>query len=341
MKWAAPLFAVLGILACLSCQTFSYYGQMLSGHLEVMTKAEPISEVLADPTTPPDTAKALRTVGKVREFAAAELGLPSGRAYTRYTDLKREHVVWVLNASNEFSVEPKTWFYPVVGRLSYRGYYDEQKAEAAADRLRAEGFETYVAGINAYSTLGWFADPVLNTFIDYHELLLAELIIHELVHRRYYRRGATAFNEALAMAVAEEGVRRWLRTRKEPKLLAAYERYLKRRNDLYDDILTTRDELAALYAQPLPEDEMRARKTVRLLELQREFLHWQARWKTSALEDWTTEPLTNAHLNAANTYYRHIPFFQKLLEDCDGDLEQFFDRVKSAELPQDSPQQPR
>jgi predicted aminopeptidase len=159
------LWIVLSLAGCSSQSTVGYYWQSVTGHLAVMNAAKPISEWLDDANTPETLKEKLKLVTQIREFASKQLALPDNKSYTKYADLKRPSVVWNVFATEELSIKLKTWCFPVAGCVSYKGFYAEADAQAYAAALRQEGLEAYVAGIPAYSTLGWFDDPVLNTFI--------------------------------------------------------------------------------------------------------------------------------------------------------------------------------
>ncbi|NNM30856.1 MAG: aminopeptidase, partial [Akkermansiaceae bacterium] len=219
----------LALLVLDGCETVQFYTQAAGGQAEILSRQKPIRTALQDGRTPPVVRERLALTAALRRFAREELALVPSVTYTTYADLGREHVVFVVFAAPEFSIEPKSWWYPVVGHQDYRGFFAEDDARRAARALRKDGYDVYVGGVDAYSTLGWFRDPVLNTFADYPELEYVELIFHELTHHKLYIKGHTDFNEAFATAVAREGVRRWLRARNEPGRLAAYERTLRRR----------------------------------------------------------------------------------------------------------------
>jgi predicted aminopeptidase len=325
------LAVLAGVFSC--CNTVSFYRQAIGGQWEILRKSRPNPEVMADPATKTSVKKKLAQVEEIRRFADAELSLPGGESYGRYADLGREHVTWVLYAAPEFSLEPKTWWYPTLGKLDYRGFFNPQETERLAAELRTEGLDVYTGGVDAYSTLGWFHDPVLNTFVDSADVDLAELIFHELAHRKYFRNGATAFNEALANVVAEEGVKRWLAFHGRKADLRRFEQRLIRRRQFYDQIDATRRDLAKLYASDRAAEEMRAEKKRLFRELQEDFRELRRRWGGRGLEGWLTADLTNAHLVSVATYHHHMPDFQRILEESGGDLDEFFRRVKSFKLP--------
>ena len=322
---------VLPLLLLSGCETIGFYSQGVAGQAEILWKSRPNSKLLASDHTSEALKSRLALAGELCDFASQELALPGHAAYHRYADLGRDHVVYVMHAAREFSLEPKTWRYPIVGEMDYRGYFRKTDAEGYAEMLRTEGYEIHLGGVDAYSTLGFFHDPLLNTFITYPEISFAETIFHELTHRRFFRRDDTEFNESLANMVAEEGVRRWLTSKGRTADLADYEKRLVKRRDFHAEIEFTREELTRLYASGMPEPEMRERKHRILTELKSRARDLQRRWGTKQLEEWLRLDLTNAHLLALITYNSRIPEFQNLLNESGGDFETFFDEVE--ELP--------
>lgn len=338
MTFARPLFRCFALLALPwllgSCQTLSFYGQAIGGQAEILRKSKPIPPMLADPATDPALRRQLASVQAIRAFAGDHLTLPGDESYGRYADLGREHVTWVLYAAPEFSLEPKKWWYPTLGRLDYRGFFREKDTEELAAKLRAEGLDVQTGGVDAYSTLGWFHDPVLNTFVHAADIDLAELIFHELTHRRLFRNGDTMFNESLANAVAEEGVRRWLKHEGRQADLKKYEARLVRRAEFYDRIDFTREELEKLYASGVAPEEMRKKKAALFGDLRDRFRELRRKWGGRGLEGWLTRDINNADLVSLATYQEQVPAFHRLLEECGGDLELFFKRAKHLKLPE-------
>ncbi len=326
----SALLAVLPLLP--SCRTFEFYGQAIGGQWEILHKARPNKQVIADPATSPALRRQLTAVEGMRQFASEHLALPGDESYDRYTDLGREHVVWVIYAAPEFSLEPKTWFYPAVGNLNYRGYFREKDANELAARLRGEGYDVCVGGVDAYSTLGWFHDPVLNTFAGYPDIDLAETIFHELTHRKVFHRNDTVFNESLANTVAEEGVRRWLRAEGRLAELRKYETRLVRRRQFYQEIDRTRGKLKSLYASGRPVAEMRREKAAILAKLRDDFRELRRRWGGHGLEYWLEEDINNGHIVSLDLYYQQMPVFRKLLADCGGDLDLFYKKADGLQL---------
>ena len=334
---ARPMFRFFILLALpwvlASCQTMSFYGQAIGGQMEILRKSEPIGPILADPATDPALRRQLAAVQRIRGFASDHLKLPGDESYGRYADLGRDYVTWVLYAAPEFSLEPKQWWYPTLGRLDYRGFFREEDTEVLAAKLRAEGLDVQTGGVEAYSTLGWFHDPVLNTFVHAAEIDLAELIFHELTHRKLFRNGDTMFNESLANAVAEEGVRRWLKHEGRHADLEKYEARLVRRAEFYDRVDHTRAELGKLYESGAAPEEMRKRKAALFGDLRDRFRELRRKWGGRGLEGWLTRDINNADLVSLATYQEQVPAFHRLLEECGGDLELFFKRAKHFKLP--------
>ena len=327
------LFLTALLLLLPSCRTVEFYSQAVGGQIEILRKSRPIPPMLEDPGTAPGLRRQLAAVQGIRSFASERLTLPGDESYGTYADLGRDHVTWVLYAAPEFSLEPKSWWYPTLGHLDYRGFFHENDARRAAAALRSQGYDVTVGGVDAYSTLGWFHDPVLNCFANYPDIDLAELIFHELTHRRLFRGGDTAFNEALATTFAEEGVKRWLRDQNRGPDLRRYERLLAKRAEFYQEIETARSRLEKLYAGDAPRAEKLRAKAAILGDLQSRFRDLRRRWGGRGLESWLDCDLNNAHLVSVITYQKHGAVFRRLLDDCGGDPDEFFRRAAGLEFP--------
>lgn len=311
------------------CASLSYYGQAVTGHLDVMQRRQPIEPLLADPETPAALRAKLEQALAIKEFASQSLGLPDNGSYRSYADLQRPYVVWNVIATPELSLTPRQWCFPFAGCLQYRGYYDEADARAFARRLAARGDDTYVGGVSAYSTLGWFDDPVLNTMLHWNEAQLAQVLFHELAHQQVFIKGDTEFNEAFAETVGIVGTRRWLEAQGNPAALEAYETRLERKNRLLEMIFATRRELAGIYDSNLNDDVKRERKLALLAGLEQRYRELRDNgWQHFADYDlWFKGGLNNAKLAAVATYWQLVPAFMQLLETVDHDLERFYERV--------------
>ena len=253
------LICLLMVVTLSGCETLHYYGQAVSGQMKILTGRKSIDRLLSAPETPQTLKTRLRLVLDIREFAKEALHLPVGNHYLSYIDLKRPYAVWNVFAAPEFSLEPKTWSYPVIGRAAYRGYFSKQTAIRYADGLKKKQFDVYVAGIAAYSTLGWFDDPVLNTVIHRTNTGLAALLFHELAHQVLYIKDDTAFNESFATAVEQEGLRRWMHATHN-QTNQDYLRQRHRREQFIQLITRFRSRLEELYSQPLLSKDKRPLK---------------------------------------------------------------------------------
>ncbi len=278
-------------------------------------------------------AEQLRKSQQMREFAVSELSLPDNGSYKTYVPLKRAYPVWTVVAAEEFSVQAKQWCYPVIGCANYRGYFALHDAQKFASELQAQGLDTAVQGAAAYSTLGWFRDPLLPTMIAYGEGELAELLFHELAHQALYVKNHSNFNEAMATVVGEYGATLWLE-RHNPQLLAAY---LKRRQayrEFVSILLASRDELQSLYASSADTTELRMNKQALLAALERRYsAHKQQHWGGEPLFDkWFGVPVNNARLSSIATYYAEVPRFESLLRACSYDVGAFLARLKSQRI---------
>jgi len=318
------------------CQTVSYYRQAVAGESQILFHRQSISHLIADPKTPAPLKAKFQTILQIRQFAAQQLHLPAGRCYLKYTDLHRPCVVWNVNIAPPLSLDPMTWWFPVVGRASYRGYFHEPPARRYADAFAKKGWDVYVDGVQTYSTLGWFDDPVLNTFINEPDSSLAEIIFHELAHRRLFVPGDTDFNEAFATAVASEGVCRWLLASSLPQALDPYRAAQAKDRQFVDLIMDTRRLLQALYdTTNLPDTVKLSRKQDIIAQLRARHSGLKASWGgQSPYDGWFAEPINNAKLNTVSAYYDLVPAFDALLRANGGDLERFYHAVAQlAKLP--------
>ncbi len=340
-KWLLAPALLLALLAMSGCQTLTYYGQAIKGQYHVVSQEQKITKLLANPQTPAPLKARLELIEDLRAFAAKDLQLPVDAQYQKYADIHRPFVVWNVEAAPEFSLEAKTWWYPFVGRLDYHGYFAKQAAEKYAASLRKKGYDVYVGGVTAYSTLGWFKDPVLNTFLFDPEPDLAETIFHELGHQRVFAKGDTDFNEAFATTVGEEGARRWLRAKGDPAALKAYLAELRRTAQFARLIANTREQLETLYGdertesgkikatkqkQAVPREELRQQKQAVFDRLRQSYEELKAQWGGNTDYDaWFAGPLNNAQLNSVATYYDLVPGFKQLLALNGGDLGKFYE----------------
>lgn len=316
------------VILTLGCSNLGYYAQSVSGGYEVLSKREPIADVLDDPSVPQTIKNKLQVVLEIRDFASQELQLPDNDSYRTYVDLERPYVVWNVFAAPEFSMEMKEWCFMFVGCVRYRGYFDEQDAQQYASELKQEGLDVYVTGVAAYSTIGWFDDPVLNTIIKRDEIRLAGLIFHELSHQEVFVKGDTAFNEGFSVTVELEGVRRWLKHKESPELMQKYQRRKARHKQFVALVNNTRDQLEALYNSSDEPGTMRDKKAAIIEGMKQQYQQLRASWDGFAGYDrWFSKPINNAQIAAVTTYRDYVPAFQALLAKHNHDMRAFYDAV--------------
>ncbi len=328
--------AVVLIAVALS-QSACYYAQAARGQYDVLRRSEPIEEVLAADSTPDELARQLALVQEARQFAVDELLLPDNDSYRSYADLERNYVVWNVFAAPEFSLQARTWCFPVAGCVAYRGYFEEQDAQRKATQLSEDGFDVAVGGVPAYSTLGRFDDPVLNTMLRWQDTDLVATIFHELAHQLLYIKDDTAFNESFATAVADIGLERWLLRKGESHEFEAYQERRRVREELVEIIRDASSELEMLYDSAVDEVTMRTEKDVRLRRLADDL---QAKLAASGMgtPGWLSGPLNNARLASIGLYELDLGRFRALYEECARELECFYDRASSLRLSQSSSQ---
>jgi predicted aminopeptidase len=331
VRLRACVAGVVAVAASIAgCSSLGYYTQAARGQLQLLANREPIEDVIAQPGTSESLKKTLQLVLQIRDYASAQLALPDNGSYRSYVDIERPYVVWNLFAAPEFSIEPKRWCFPFVGCLSYKGYFDEAKARAAGSKLEGDGYDVFVGGIAAYSTLGHFDDPFLSSMLRLDEAVTAGIVFHELAHQRIYVRNDTELNEAFASLVEDEGVRRWLGEHRGPEALAAWTVRRERERAFAAIVGDTRTRLGALYASSLPEEEMRTRKAAELDALRARYAELKAAWGGYAGYDpWFDAGINNARIASVATYQRLVPALRVMLADAGDDLPRFYAGVEA------------
>jgi predicted aminopeptidase len=330
LRWGRiVLMAMFGAVVS-GCSSVGYYIQAVNGEWGVLSAARPIDAWLDDPNVSEALKERLRLARRMREFATRELAEPDNESYTRYADLKRAAVVWNVFATPELSTRLKSWCYLFFGCAAYRGYFDRGEAERLAAALAEQGYDASVSPVQAFSTLGWFSDPLLNTFINLPAPELARLIFHELAHQVLYVRDDTVFNESFATAVEREGVRRWLQAYGSEALQVEWVQIEQRRAQFLELLMQTRAALDQVYAGASSDQDKRERKRALFAEL-------QSRYRTLRDDAWGgykgydrffAQPLNNAHLAAIGAYFDRVPAFEALLRVNRSDMAAFFREAK-------------
>lgn len=310
----AIILAVVAALAWNHRETVGYLAQAATGQASLLLRARSIDRLIADPSTDPALRARLEKVREIRRFAVHALDLPDNGNFRTYVDVGAPFVIWNVVATPELSLQPLQWCYPIAGCVSYRGYYREADARAYADRLRAQGYAVQVDGVTAFSTLGWLPDPLLSTVLDYSDTHLARLIFHELAHSRLWVKDDTRFNEAFAVAVEEEGVRRWLEHTADPMRRANYELYSRRKRDFLSLLDSYQQKLAQNFSSSNSAHEKRREKAELMRALGRDFKRLRLAWGGfNGYDEWFRDTVDNAELVSFSTYHSLVPGFRELV----------------------------
>ncbi|MEO9077879.1 MAG: aminopeptidase [Rhodanobacter sp.] len=315
------------LLLC-GCSSLRYYAQAARGQGELVMHRRDVGKLLRDPTTEPRLADRLRLAEQARRFASSELGLPDNRSYTSYVALDRPFVVWNVFATARYSVQAVPQCFPIAGCVAYRGWFSEAAASADAERLMVHGDDVWIGGVPAYSTLGWFADPILSSMLGWDDEELASTIFHELAHQLIYVKGDTAFNESFATFVQGEGLRQWRASRGLP---AAENDHGQAMDDGFTRlVLDLRKRLKDLYASGLTDEAMAVGKRREIADFRTRYGQWrQQHWPGEHRYDaWVAKPINNARLLPFGLYDQWTPAFAALFRHAGQSWPAFYDEVR-------------
>ncbi len=321
------LLALTAATLLAGCSSVSYYGQLAQGQWQLLQAREPVEKIVADPTRDAGLREHLARSQLARAFASEHLHLPENKSYRLYANLGRPYVVWNVFATDEFSLEPVTHCFPIAGCVAYRGYYSPGGARGEAALQRQAGKDVYLSGVEAYSTLGWFNDPILSSMMGWGDERLATLIFHELAHQRFYVKDDTEFNESYASFVEQEGTRQWRAARGLPPESVSQS---ARRDQFTRLVLDTRERLKGLYRQPLSAEVMRARKAEAFERMRRDYRALRdEQWAGDKRFDaWINSPMNNAKLLPFGLYDQWVPAFEALFRQVNGDWQAFYHAVE-------------
>ena len=330
MKHLSPLIITCLVLLMLTaCSNLGYYSQSVSGHLSIMSASRPIVEILDDPEVSDILKQKLARALEFRSFASEVLLLPDNDSYLSYADTKRSAAVWNVVAAPDDSLTPKQWCFAFVGCLPYRGYYDQAEAESYAEELSTRNLDVLTYGVPAYSTLGWFDDPLLNTLLDLPDWALAGIMFHELAHQQVYVEDDTIFNEAFAQMVEEEGRRRWLDQNGTVEELAAFQRVISRQAEFQALMAQTREALMRCYDPGQDRASRLVCKQATIDQMIQDYFGLKHQWGGYSGFDYWFEPRpNNAHFVSSDTYRHYVPAFEKILQLQAGDLTLFYSEVE-------------
>jgi len=305
-------FYIILLTGIYGCSTASFLSQAVKGHCRVMGSRVSIEKIIRENGLDSLSRDKLGMILELREFASAELGLPRNKSYTLFSEIREEYLGWNVYAAPKFSVEPVTWSFPIAGRVVYRGYFSKERALNFAKKTEEEGNDVYVSPISAYSTLGWYNDPVLSSHLQLDEIRLAGLIIHELAHQQLYIKGDSRFNESFAVTVERAGVLRWLKSTGRDNRIADAVKMWGQQDATNSKMLDARSRLNELYKSGISSASMEHKKD----SLLKVFVGDIGRPKFGEMN--------NAFFVPVNTYYSMVPKFQKMLDSLGGDFRKFY-----------------
>ena len=314
------------------CSTAKYYSHAVVGHLQLTTGLTPIGKVIEQDGTNKELRRQLKLVTELRDFAENKLSLDVGKAYSKYKHLDRSAAVWVVYAAPAFSTELQSWKYPIVGEYQSKGFFKERMAKEYSAKLQSQGFDVYLGEAIAYSTLGWFSDPLLSTFLDDSDEELAETLFHELTHRTYYLKGDTMFNESFATAFAQKSVQLWLKEKGEEKRLEKYQKKLKNRDEFRSLLQETKNKLNLIYINTNNDSEaiLQKRKQDAIQSFKATCTAFRKKWNSpDALKSWVDEEVNNAKIAASSVYLLKVPYFNQLWEQANQDPNAYLEMVKA------------
>jgi predicted aminopeptidase len=334
------LRSFIGVLCLLipillsGCATSVGYLWKQGGYLiRYSSGATSIASILKSSTSPPDLKTFLRTVEQVKKFAVNDIGLSENRNYTRYKKLDRDYLVNVVQASDPLSFTAYEWKYPLLGKLPYKGYYDPADAKAEAERLKKAGYDVIVRKVDAFSTLGFFRDPVYSFMQKYSAYELSSIIIHEETHATLFLKGQDQFNEELATYVGDQGALMFLKNSYGASS-PAYERALAEQHDnalFLDFIMQLRAALAKVYGEKISKEAMLAQKAETIATYMKLFeSKYRPSFQTASYRKISTLPINNAYLMLYGLYTEAIPLLARFNQVVCGDnLKTFMSKMKA------------
>ena len=311
------------------CASVNYYAQSIQGQFEIIQKRQDIHSLLGNNKLPNSQRKSLETVLELREFSIKQLRLPHNNSYLSYADLGRDYVIWNIFATEEFSLSPIRWCYLIVGCLDYRGYFSKPDAKQHAAKLKGQGHDVYLGGVSAYSTLGWFDDPVLNTMLRWNDIQLATVMFHELAHQQLYIKNDTEFNESYAEAVATIGVIKWLEQSPDKNLLSEYIQSQSQEKQFISLVMRYKTLLTRLYRSKTNKQQLRRQKEAIFEQMREEYSVLSRHWKKKHYAQWFSSGINNAKLSAIVTYRQYTSSFLEIYKKLGKDLNRFYSLVIS------------
>jgi len=340
--WLRHLICASALLLCtvgLSGCGIGYLWHVTVGQAGILLHQRPVEEVLHDPHLTPQEQHKLHLILEARSFAITQLGMHESKSYTTFVQLDRPYVSYNLSAAAPDALKPYVWRFPIVGGMPYKGFFDRDYALREQQALEQQGYDTYLRGVRAYSTLGYFNDPILSSMLAYEDAFLINTIIHEMLHQTVWFKGNISFNESLASFVGEHGTLAYLRQRYGADA-PEYRHYRALRADAlvfeeYMDALIER--LQALYRESISRADKLQRKAQIFAETVAAYPEVCARMETTGYRNFfERQPLNNAVLLAYRVYRRDTTFFEQVLAEQGGDLRRmiaYFKTLRADQIP--------
>lgn len=307
------------------CASVSYYAQTVSGQAELFFRQAPIDKLLENNAVDAATRRKLQLALELRRFSVEELGLPDNDSYTDYANLERRYAVWTVFATEEFSMQPEQFCFLIVGCLHYRGYFSEAAARREQQRLEAQGYDVFTGGVAAYSTLGWFDDPVLNTMLNWSDTYFARVMFHELAHQLLYVKDDTEFNESFADTVALIGVQRWIESRGDQRAQALFKSEIEREQQFIHLVMRYQELLQELYHSDSSEAVMRTQKQRLFNKMQADYQVLKKSWDEGVYDNWFKQGLNNARLASVSTYRKYTEDMLAIYAELGDNMPRFYE----------------
>lgn len=332
-KWIFAMVLLAAVVAVGACSP-GYYLRAAWEQGKILNRRRPIAAIVADTTTDWQTRDKLMLVLQARQFAADSLRLNAGDSYTLFSRVDSDTLVMVLSAAHKDRFEPHTWWFPIVGRVPYKGFFELRDAQREQRKLESRGLDTYLRPSAAYSTLGWFNDPLLSTLLRYDAVSLGNTVIHEIFHNTFYAPGQAVFNESLANFVGGRGAIEFFCGRDGPTSSTCQTATGAWADDLafgaFMESLV--DELEALYARTDLTSEQKVAERERVFtDAQRRFTaEVRPRLKVDTFASFTRDPLNNATLISRRIYYDRLELFERVYQSRGGDFKRAMDDIVAA-----------
>jgi len=320
---------ILGLLMLPGCETMRYFSHAAIGQLDMELKKESVAQLMEDPETLDNLKRRLKLVAELKQFAKEKTLLPLSDEFSTYVAIEREHVLWSLFVTPAYELRPQPWCYPIAGCISYRSYFDHEYAIERSYFYQQQGLDVFIAPAAAYSTLGWFSDPLLNTYIYSSDDRLASIIFHELGHQLYYIPSDVLFNEAFASFVERFYVMKWLQFSNRKELMTSFVEGENRHTSMLRLMSAVREKLQRVYQLDISDAEKKIKKAeiIRLFEV--DYNDWKTRWEDySGYDFWLSGGVNNAKLATVSTYYRWIPVFDFILQQHNCNFIHFMEEIE-------------